>query len=303
VHVFADSSTYRELAAGAANDRDTRRIRLHDPELAPRSELSRRGRDIDESGQIAWSPWLHWIAHEMRDRTLEVVHVVAHSYLAQDQAALAVSESPVVDEDRRWSRFVGPRQLATFLDMVGAWAVGISSPRRNYSPMGARHLVDELAHRRAGPVLLHDLVSDPNAVGLTRSYSALTQASWPERSAGIALYCHPKLFLGAEMTHSVPFAESLIAEPRSAAQASGEQPAWVDITRRYLEQSTARLFPDTEGPTSRVQLAASEGVRQAVSFVNDVISSYERPTETIVPGEPADASAVDDDDRPTETLA
>jgi hypothetical protein len=300
VHIFADADSYASLRSQNVVGAGNGRIRLYDPADGPPDGPSEGGSRIVDSSTMAWSPWLHWMAHVLPDRTLEIVHFVAHSYLSQDQAALAVSESPVVNEDRRWSRFVGPQQLATFLDHVGAWAVGITSPEHNFSPMGARLLIDELAHRRAGPVLLHDLERDLQAVQLRDVYRALLDSAWPEHHSEIALYCHPRLFLQTSTGDSLPYAEVLLAEPRGSA--SVDQPPWVTVTRRYLEQSTARLFPDTEQPTSPVQLAAAEGVRQALSFVNDVMSSYsgtsgQAQAEPTTHGE-AGASADADDGRP-----
>jgi hypothetical protein len=284
VHVFADAPTYRALHRAGFDraDRGGAR-RLYDPALAPPAERTRGRSEIDDTA-TTWNPWLAWISSQVGDHTLEAVHFVGHTYLARDQAALAVAESPLLNEDRQWARFIGSRQLASFLDQVGAWSVGLSTPEYNFSPMGARLLVDDLAHRRAGPVLLHEFASDPGAEQLGRTMTSLFHGDWPSEPSNIALYCHPRVFSVADERESLPFAESLLADPRIGGPVPvAEQPAWVTLTRRYLEQSAARLFPEVEQPTSSIQLATGEGVRQALSFVSDVISSFEtgpagRPT-------------------------
>jgi hypothetical protein len=193
--------------------------------------------------------------------------------MSHDEASLAVAETPVVNRDMESARFIGPRQIASFLDLVGAWSVGFSSPYPAFSPMGMRLLIDDVAHRRAGPILLHDFATDPDGTRLGETWSALVGSRWPVGASDIALYCHPRL-LAPAMEPLGSYASTLLADPRiGGLEDVPEQPTWVRLTRRYLEQSTARLFPDSAEPTSAAELAAAEGVRQAVSFVSNVVSS------------------------------
>lgn len=274
VHVFADAQTFEALHGhNLEGTVDQGTIVLHDPAGAPPAD-TRAGRGtIEDSAAVAWNPWLQWIAQEMKGRTLEAVHFIAHSYLAQNQAALAVAESPTVNEDERWARFIGSRQLSNFLNLVGAWAVGISSPQHNFSPMGSRLLIDDIAHQRAGPVVLHELGTDPESRGLGRTYFSLFASAWPQRPSDIAMYCHPRQFLSTSPGDRIPYAETLLDDSRSLARTptADRPPAWMTLTRRYLEQSAASLFPEVEGPTSAAQEAAGEGVRQAMSFVTGVM--------------------------------
>jgi hypothetical protein len=296
IHIFGNAETYAALKAQDVDGAADGRVHLYDPAEGPPVQVAPASTAIQDSTSMAWNPWLHWMAHVLRGRSLEIVHFVAHTYLAQAQSALAVSEAPTVNEDRSFSRFIGPQQLTSFLDHVGAWAVGVSTPDPNFSPMGARLLVDELAHRRAGPVVLHELATDRDAAGLRDTYRALFDSSWPERHTDVALYCHPRLFLDTSTGDSLPYAEVLLAEPRGSAVV--DQPAWVTVTQRYLEQSTARLFPDTEQPTSEAQLAAGEGVRQALSFVNNVMASYSGSPVMTEASAAESSSAVEGDTRP-----
>jgi hypothetical protein len=289
VHLFVDAATHRALSrSGIARDDATGSIRLYDPAEAPPFHPE-AGRALD-GGAISWNPWVHWIAHATRNTTLDAVHFIGHAYMSQDQASLAVAESPVLNRDMDSARFIGPRQIAAFLDLVGAWYVGFSSPDPAFSPMGMRLLIDDLAHRRAGPILLHDLATDPLATRLGETWSALVGPRWPDGASDVALYCHPRIF-APEMEPLGSYASTLLANPRiGGLEDVPEQPAWVKLTRRYLEQSTARLFPEVAEPTSAGELAAAEGVRQALSFVSNVVSSLESRES---PLEPMPSASVD----------
>ena len=293
VHIFVDAPTFASLrAAGIERDGPDGTIRLHDPAKAPSFEPTiAHGVDGET---ISWNPWLHWIAHATSDRTLEAVHFIGHAYLSHDQASLAVAETPEVNMDMESARFIGPRQISSFLDVVGAWSVGFSSTNPAFSVMGMRALVDDLAHRRAGPMILHDFASDPDGTLLGETWSALVELRWPFGVSDVGLYCHPRI-LAPAMEPAESYAATLLADPRiGAIQGAAESPAWVTLTRRYLEQSTARLFPDRAEPTSPGEIATAEGVRQALSFVSGVVSSLEGgPTAVAEPVASADA-----DDKP-----
>jgi hypothetical protein len=274
IHVFSDAEAFQQLrAALKAQTSNGGPVRLYDPADAPTTAIP----DLSSSAPAGtWDPWLHWIAHQTRDLTLEAVQFVGHTYLAKDQAALAFAESPVRNVDKRWARFIGPNQIASFLDVVGAWAVGFTTPSQNFSPMAARLLIDDIAHLHAGPVLHHDLGRDPTGEAFAATTYSIFNSNWPSLASEVALYCHPRIFRSTSSGDTVPYAGQLLADPRIGGPEAVETlPAWVTLTRRYLEQSTARLFPDVEEPTSAVQIAAGEGVRQALSFVGQVISSME----------------------------
>ena len=129
------------------------------------------------------SPWLLWIRDALGTTSVDVVHFVCHGYLGKEEGVLAVSHSPVLNDDEEWSRFIGARQLCTFLDQVGAWSVAFSSPPVNYSISGLRMLQDQIARVRPGPVLFHDMALDPQRRGWDEAYQyayAIEEAQPPD---------------------------------------------------------------------------------------------------------------------------
>jgi hypothetical protein len=311
IHLFTDERTHAALEgrATALPPRTT----IHDPRSAPVVPRREGGPGFEDSATMAWSPWLHWISHALARQTVEVVHFATHTYVGRNQPALAVSESPVDNVDQRWSRFIGPQQLVTFLDHVGAWAVGLSQPEHNYSPMGARLLVDDLAHRRAGPTILHDLGTDAGGTNLRRLLEAVGRREWPRAGSDITLYAHPRMFAAEGLAETPSYAEMLLAAPRKSAATSTGQPAWVTVARRYMEQAAARRFPDTEQPQSVVQAAAGEGVREAMGFLDGLFSSFSepvpaataavQPVDGIEAASPDPVEALDDAPHAPESLA
>jgi hypothetical protein len=270
VHVFADAPTHSRLRnTGLARDNGDGAIVLHDPARAPGAR--RQSAFADEAGSDGWNPWLAWMKATLSARTVEAVHFLGHGYLATDQAALAVAESPVENRDSDAARFIEARQIASFLDAVGAWSVGFTTPPLSFSSMGIRVLADDLAHRRAGPILIHSLATDPDGRRLGAIWADLLHGVPPTEPTDVALYCHPRIFSMQHGSESSSFAGSLLSDPRIGGRNAQDQPAWVTLTRRYLEQSTARLFPNSDEPDSATQRAAAEGVREALAFVSSVV--------------------------------
>jgi hypothetical protein len=275
VHVFTDREVYGELrakGAGGPTPSDGPGLHLYDPAdaQAPVSETPPEG--ISDQGDYFRNPWLVWIAREMAGRSVEAVHFIAHGYLSGDQAALAVAESPTLNDDRQWARFIGPNQMAAFLTQIGAWSVGFSSPSINFSLMGSRLCVDKLARLRTGPILLHEVAGDPECDALTQAYIALLSQTGPRMASDIVLYCHPRLFPETAWGDEMGYAESLVTSALGAERPSGSTSSWVTSTRRYLEQTAAVLFPEQADPGSAEQLAAGEGVKRAFQFIGEVIN-------------------------------
>lgn len=249
VHVFTDLRAYRALRDGLPKRGPT--VVLHEPRAA--------GRDTGD-------PWLSWLQREMRGTAVDVVHFLAHGHVAGGQAALAMSESPTVRDERLWGRLISPDQLAACLTQLGAWAVGLSALPRNSSPMGLRMFADSVARLRPGPVLC-----EPGPSG-SQHYSHPYEELFFERELHLDpdsfLYVHPRL---ARLDGRPSYAESLVAETLGPSGDSGRLPAWATTTRRYLEQSAAQLFPRQADPGSAEEIAIGEGVSNALRFVNGVI--------------------------------
>ncbi len=269
VHVFTDAELhdalqrrFQETQVALPN------VVVHDPSRAPDPDTM--GPTLEDQSGAVTNPWLLWILDELRGRTLDLLHFIAHGYLSGDQAAIAVAESPMVREDRLWARFIGPNQLATCLSQLGAWGVGFSSPNPNYSALALRQLVDDVARLRPGPVIHHDLAGDPNGEQLALAYDSVITRHGPVFMKNVFMYVHPRAFYPQE-PDEVGLAEQLVSEILEASPGDETPPAWVTSTRRYLEQSAALLFPSEAAPTSAGETATSEGVRRVLQFVDEVV--------------------------------
>jgi hypothetical protein len=163
VHVFADRATHGAvqqdlvgLARSSPAGRGT--IRVHDPEESAAYTVPPGDGHASGAVEVIQNPWLRWIHASFvgSGRSVDVVHFICHGYLTRDQGAIALAESPLVNQDREWARFVGASELSTFLTQVGALSLGLTSPERNFSRLGLRLLVDQVARTRPGSALLHD---------------------------------------------------------------------------------------------------------------------------------------------------
>jgi len=216
---------------------------------------------------------------ELRGVTVDLVHFATHGYTSGGQSALAVAESPMMNKDLVWARFVGPNQLAACLSHLGAWAVGFTSPDSNCSSMGLREIFDDMARLRPGPVLHHNAGRDPSSAELARAYGSLLSRDQPERCSSVAMYAHPAMFaLPPQLLGPESFADMLVNEYLGGYPPDTSAPAWVTSTRRYLEQSVARMFPEQGEPASSVQAAAGKGAEQALRLVSEVMGTLRNPS-------------------------
>jgi hypothetical protein len=276
MHIFTDADTYGEMITDHSLGRFTgaaARLVLHDPAGAPPAARTATESRSD-SGTAVTNPWLLWMLQELADVTVDVVHFVTHGYTRGGQSALALAESPVANEDRMWARFVGPNQAAAWLVHLGAWAVGFTSPVRNFSSMGLREFFDDLARLRAGPILHHEAGLDPLSTEAARAYAGLLLGQQPELLPAVSLYAHPLVFSGNRYpgeTGVDSFADVMVSSSLGPQPPASSAPAWVTSTRRYLEQSVATMFPEPEEPTSTAQVAAGEGAERALRFVSEVL--------------------------------
>jgi hypothetical protein len=256
VHVFTDLPTHDLLSGRWAGSPG---VVLHDPRLA--GEAS--------AGPVT-DPWLAWLVREMRGTTVEAVHFAAHGYLAGEQPALAMSDSPTAHDERVWARFISPDQLAECLTQLGAWSVGFTSLPGNFSPLGLREFADSVARLRPGPVFYQQPVNLADH-DLDQVYADLFAGEQPRLYPGSFLYVHPRMM---GVSGPPAYAESLVAETLGRQAPRAVPPPWETATRRFLEQSTAQRFPDQAGPASAEQEAVGEGVRQALAFVSEILNEH-----------------------------
>lgn len=289
IHLFTDAGLINNLVdrLHSYSVMDNRVI-VHDPQrAAPYAVPDRSSRVSDRTGQLA-SPWLLWMREALGGRSVDLVHFVAHGYLAGESAALSVAESPIENYDFRLPRFLGVNEIGAFLSQVGAWGCALTSPLRNYSEMSHRLFATTLANLRPGPVLLHEMHLDLSLNGLAEAYAVLfaEAASSPPASEAILLYCHPSRIrppasegsvtatyepvelMTVEADDTNRFVDELYAP-------EDETPGWVSAAMRYIDQRTLEAAQQEVRPgqaisTSRMtSFDQSETLRKIQHIVED----------------------------------
>lgn len=281
LHVFADQEAYNGLQALSAPPGHA--VVVHDPQEADgQAEASAKLAPHGLEARID-SPWLQWIRRAAGGAALDLVHFVSPGFFRRDQGALALARSPVDNQDRRWSHFIGADELIAFLDLVGAWSVGFSPPYENVWAIGLRLLADRLAWKRPGPLFVHD--SDhgtpDDLVGVYRFLFA-SNDEVPPVTPSLSLYSHPRR-MSCYRTGDADVYESIASrsfelqpdEPQaqrlrklmrrddSTAQAAGtsSSSAWAQSNDLQLDRMLMKLGR-SDTPGRRGALSALEEVRR-----------------------------------------
>jgi len=273
-HVFADSSVQYILKDVSARHSDCK-IVVYDPGMASRYEVPEQDPTPEACTTDLESPWLLWMRDAMGTLSADLVHFFCHGYLGREDGFLCFSQSPLRNDDELYSRFVGARQICTFLDQVGAWSVAFSSQPGNYSVAGLRLLQDQISRIRPGPVLFHDMLLDPAAVNLNSAYQyayAIEEAPAPE-SAAISLYCHPDWAMPVTEDESEQLLNQLTLAGRMPnVFKSGENtPSWLASGQRNLERSLAQLISTAPGDQAEI---LQSGQAEALKFTADVFQRH-----------------------------
>lgn len=198
IHVFADVENFghlKQLNSGSSN-----RVHVHrPPEHMDHSDPQTGGDNgfisIEKPSQEReiQSPWLRWVDKSLNGAAIDIVHFVCHGYFRNNRGALALSQSPVSNSDTHWSHFVEANELIDFLDRLGAWAVGFSSPRENVWAIGLRLLADRLAWQRPGPLFVNYLNNEPKStLEDTYRYLMASDDEHPPTTGDQLLYSHPR---------------------------------------------------------------------------------------------------------------
>lgn len=279
LHVFVDAGLFPRVQAEAAALDVGETVRVYDPVDAARFVGSRASAsDAAEASELE-NPWLLWIRDSLKRLSVDGVHFLTMGHLGRTRPGISFASPPVHDDEYAWSQVVGARQLSVFLEQVGAWAVGFSSPPANTSVLGLRMLFDEITRMVTGPVALHDLVGDADGEALRQLYWYMFA---PEQAL---LPCFPTLALAThpDWTHAVNRQPSqrldrLIDEyslSNRVPDLTGESdaPAWVTAQQRSLEKTIAEIAaaPETEADKNR-----ERGVLDALRFTSDLVAKYAR---------------------------
>lgn len=293
IHMFTDREWYPQLksrvnAMGLLGGP----VQVHDPEAAasyPAPEASVR--IGNRQGGIG-NPWLLWIRDALQGRSIDIAHFVCHGYLSGDQGALAFSETPVRNEDRRLARFVGASELTAFLTQVGAWSAAFSSPEHNYCEMGLRQLADAIAQMRPGPIIHHEIPTDFDGQALAAVYRFLFGPALepPPASPALFTYCHPsRLSTAPEARSQARYTLRAGAEPageaashpvlKSLFETEDNLPSWIAASERFFEQQNLQLRKMAQGPGSERQ-RSTEGLRQTLEQIQEIIAKAAESTRT-----------------------
>lgn len=180
IHVFTDRDTAAALPAVPG-------VVLHDP------ERERALWQDDDGSADGAERWLEWMTAALAGRPVDGIHWIGHGYLSAGQGAFAIAESPGRNLDRGWARFLWPGDLCRFLNHLGAWWLGVTVARPNFSALGLRLLADRVARARPGPIVLHDLRDDGDAGGIAAAYACLAASDRLAKAPrqGLSFYCPP----------------------------------------------------------------------------------------------------------------
>jgi hypothetical protein len=276
-------------------------VRLYNPADA-KYDPAEFSKVVDDDAERLDSPWLNWMADSLPGRAIGVVHFLCHGYFSAEQGALAFAESPLRNSDANWARFVGARQINTFLDRVGASAVAFTSPPRNYSVLGLRLLVSQLASLRPGPTFMHGVTDDelhasirsPSFPGnvfifyrlLAMSgyyFSPRDRAEWEHYLKSDfrahCFYCPPSLVYGnrwrepaREAAKELPETTEVIYALGRLAGGGGAGSGWMTSGSNVIKRAALDLVGVES--TSERQAATHAGARKALEFVSGVLRRH-----------------------------
>lgn len=235
--------------------------------------------DLPDVARIQ-NPWLLWMRDALQNVSVDVVHFACMGYLGRSRAGLRLADVPADRGEIRCSEIVAPRELAMFLQQVGAWAIAFSSPQFNTCDLGLRMLFHEISGLIAGPAAVHDIAADVDkaAVGMLYRYMLAPQSSPTPVSPALALATNPG-WLGAvnqqwddRMEHFVReytlFGRAENATSPSPAPAA---PSWVTSQQRILEKSVAELAAAPQSPTEQ---AREDGILEALKFTTSLLAQH-----------------------------
>ena len=193
LHVFADGQlTQRLRDEFNEQGRLNADVFVYGPEgAAPYVDPTAPSKTTD-AGELR-SPWLLWMRDALRKQSIDVMHFVCHGYLRRDRGAMLFAQSPMERTNRYLAGPVGQAELGNFLTQIGAWSTALTSVADDNSEAGLRDLADGIAQSRPGPLLMHMMRSDPNALEVVNAYRFLYSVSPMDapQSSALSMYCQP----------------------------------------------------------------------------------------------------------------
>lgn len=231
-HLFGDRAMYHALLELKHRYAHTMRITVHDPAGATADNLPLS------------NPWLRWIAMCMGEGRVDVVHFLCHSQYLPESAALKLACSPGDTRDQPHPCLLHATELIDFFDHVGAWCAAFTSAPAETSAAGMRMLQTEIARRRPGPLLVHDMNVEHSADALASAYRFLFSSnSSPPASPAVSLYCHPILLQqdGVDQESNKQLTEFTLDGRLRDELHDNKLPGWVLSSQRKLEVTAGSL--------------------------------------------------------------
>lgn len=297
--VFLDKNHFDEMKSRLNTEEFVPVVTLHPPDEAASYAVPRKNPSIQDPITDLESPWLLWMRNSVKGKSIDMVHFICHGYMNGDRGALSFSQSPVRNEDRLWSRFVGRRELGTFLTQVGAWAIAFSSPEENYSDMGLRCLADSLAQDQPGAVMYHDWTADRDGTQLGNAYRFLfhLEPGIPQSADGLFLYCQPFKVKGGQDARQPSFSAktSRSQDPpelteivESVVLEEGDQDTndLIATATRYIERCEWKLNKSAQ---TSLRLGIGTPPKDSIK-VNDALTKIKRAMIRIGSRLPGDSS-------------
>jgi hypothetical protein len=269
--LFVDGEWHSDLVARVAGSGFSERVVVPDPGEAVTFQRPSRPSSVSAGSGIG-SPWLRWMLHATRGRSIDVVHFATHGFFSSGRGALAVASGPT-DNGSGLARFIGSVELMAFLTRIGAWGLALSGPPWNYSDVGLREVGDAVALVNPGVVMTHDVSEDgPDLEQLGIALQTILgqpDADVPTLPA-VTAWVHPRFVEfppddQSGMMLNADGSSAFISGATSAALGDRETDAWVAGVARTLEQLQAEWLPSVEGEE------ADEAAVVALQRVSDLL--------------------------------
>jgi len=285
VHVFTNQRRARALRGVfplLLRDIEPDAVRIYEPTEALANEVPERVRNVLEREGHLDNPWLNWMANELADVAVNVVHFFCDGSASSEQGELIFAASPLMNEGRAAPRSVNVQELDTFLTRVGAYSVAFTVPRNGYSILGLRLLAAELSRLRIGPVLLHEPHFKLDFDDLCYAYKYLYTNSASELPLlrTLTLYCSPALVDKKLGEGQADGALEMLWRARDGLREltrGRERLAWAVAGYRFVEKLAAVYSevrtPEEEDKQERAEL---KGVADAINLAAELVWQYAR---------------------------
>lgn len=301
VHVFTDTDNARrleyELSTGPVADVN---VLFYFPDKPWSNSLSESARSLlSQEGQLD-NEWLTWIASELRDVTVDVVHFLCDGFMSLEQGGLVFAASPRSEANSERERFANAQQIDFFLTRIGAYSVALTAAENCSSVVGLRLLSTQLARLRTGPVLLHEARSDQSFTALCIAYRFLyTHVSDELKlSEALTLHCAPTLIHRDLDQPPLRFADSLSylwgardflkeatanrdrdREEQVEQERERESLAWAVAAYRFMEKMAAGLNREESTVETEEARQALIGMREAINLAADSVHVHARHSD------------------------